>query len=138
MIKKLRNQPYAEQGTRYSVCAYKHYQHLQYLLGDVRFRAVKIYISPLHSVQTSSGTHTNSYPVVTRVPSQAKSGEDMKLTTHLYIVSRSRMVQLHFHSHITSPWRSAYLIKYRDNFAFLPLTTSCCFFFLKLQLEAVR
>jgi hypothetical protein len=39
---------------------------------------------------------------------EGQSGRDMKLTTHLHLVPRSRMVELYFHSPMSS-WHSAWL-----------------------------
>jgi hypothetical protein len=43
----------------------------------------------------------------------------MKLTTHLQLVPRSRMVELYLCFSLTSSCRSAYWIKARDNFTLL-------------------
>jgi hypothetical protein len=50
----------------------------------------------------------------------------MKLTTHLPLVSRTRMVELYLHSP-TSSWRSADLIKHRENFTFFYVLQSLGF-----------
>jgi hypothetical protein len=41
-------------------------------------------------VQTGSGVHTTSNPMVLAVLSRGESGRGVKLTTHLQLVSRSR------------------------------------------------
>jgi hypothetical protein len=38
---------------------------------------------------------------------QVESGRGVKLTTHLQLLPRSRMVALYFHSSLTSSWRDA-------------------------------
>jgi hypothetical protein len=66
----------------------------------VRFPALQDY-SLLHVVQTGSGAHPASYPVGTWgfFPG-GKSGKDVKLTTHLHLLPKSRMVELYLHSPI--------------------------------------
>jgi hypothetical protein len=49
----------------------------------------------------------------------------VKLTTHLQLVPRSRQCgSIHPRPHMSS-WRSAYLVKHRDNFTFYPSVTNC-------------
>jgi hypothetical protein len=64
-------------------------------------------ISLLHSVQTCFGAHTASYPMDTEGEFPGGlSGRGVKLTAHLHLVPRSRMVELHLHSSMSS-WRGA-------------------------------
>jgi hypothetical protein len=50
----------------------------------------------LHSVQTGSVAHPHYYTKDTGdFPSRKESGRDVKLTTHLHIEQRSRMVELY-------------------------------------------
>jgi hypothetical protein len=55
----------------------------------------------LHSVQTVSGAHQDSYPMDTWGDFLGGLSEwGLKLTTRLHLVSKSRMVELYFHSSI--------------------------------------
>jgi hypothetical protein len=58
-----------------------------------RFTAEK-YFSLSHSVQTDPGAHPGSYPMGTG----GKDGRGVKLTVHLYVVSRQKVVELYLHS----------------------------------------
>jgi hypothetical protein len=53
----------------------------------------------LHSIQTGSVAHPDSFPVGTRgsFPESKAAGWGMKLTTQLHLVTRSRMVELHLY-----------------------------------------
>jgi hypothetical protein len=50
-------------------------------------------------VQTGSGAHPDSYPIGTGESFRASWVErsDVKLTTHLHLVPKSRMVELYLH-----------------------------------------
>jgi hypothetical protein len=66
-------------------------------LGDgVRFPAGLRHFSLFHRVKTGSGVHLASHPMGTR----NKGGEGVKLTAHVHLVPRSRMVELYLHSHV--------------------------------------
>jgi hypothetical protein len=55
--------------------------------------------SLLHSIQPGSSAHPASYPVGSGDSFLlGYSGRGMKLTAHLHLVPRSRMVKLYFHS----------------------------------------
>jgi hypothetical protein len=54
----------------------------------------------LRSVQTGSGTHPASYPMDTECSFPWVKRLYMKLTTHLHLVPKSRMVELYVHSNI--------------------------------------
>jgi hypothetical protein len=57
--------------------------------------------SVLHGVQIGSGTHPASYPMGTgRYSLRRKSGQDVKLTTHLHLMPKSRMGELYLYSPI--------------------------------------
>jgi hypothetical protein len=58
----------------------------------------EIDFSLLHSVQTGSGAQPASHPMGTRDLSPRVKGRCVKLTTHLHLVPRSRMVELHHQS----------------------------------------
>jgi hypothetical protein len=66
----------------------------------VQFPAVQ-YLYLCHGVQTESRAHPASYPMCTggSFP-RRQSGRGVKLTTHLYLVPRSRMLELYLHSPI--------------------------------------
>jgi hypothetical protein len=49
--------------------------------------------SLFHNAQTGSGAHPASYVMDTG----GKGGRDVKLTTHLHLVPRLRMVELYLH-----------------------------------------
>jgi hypothetical protein len=66
--------------------------------AGVRFPAVVRDFSVLHSVQTVSDTHSASYPVGAGAHSPGVSGRGMKLTIHLHLEPRTRMVELYLHS----------------------------------------
>jgi hypothetical protein len=60
-------------------------------------------VSLLYNVETGCGPHPASYPMSTG---------GLKLTTHLHLMPRPRMMELYFHlPYIFTAW---YLIKYRD------------------------
>jgi hypothetical protein len=61
----------------------------------------KRFFSLLHDVQTGSGVHPASYTVGTRASFQKLSGRGMKLTTHLHLVPRSRILE----QYLDSPMR---------------------------------
>jgi hypothetical protein len=77
------------------------------LNGQVRVR-VGARFCPLHVVQTGSGAHPTTYPMGNRgLFPRNYSGRGMRLTTHLQLVSRSRIRgATHLLPH-TSSWRSA-------------------------------
>jgi hypothetical protein len=77
-------------------------------MARVQFPAWEDYF-PLHSVQTGAGTLLSN--------GCRESGRGVKVTTHLHLVPRSRMVELYFHSPMSS-WYSTYLIKHRDSVPF--------------------
>jgi hypothetical protein len=54
--------------------------------------------SLLHNVQTITEAHPASYPVGTRISSTGVKRRSMKLTTHLHVLLRSRMMELYLHS----------------------------------------
>jgi hypothetical protein len=54
----------------------------------------------LRSVQTCSGAHPASYSGYQRLIPWRQSGRSVKLTTHLYLLMRSRMVELYLQSPI--------------------------------------
>jgi hypothetical protein len=62
--------------------------------GSIPNRGKKF--SPLHSLQTDSGTHTGPILVqwIPRVLIAGVNSRSVKLTTHLHLVPRSRMVEL--------------------------------------------
>jgi hypothetical protein len=61
--------------------------------------------------------HPASYPLGTRNSFLwGKVAGGMKLTTHLHLVLRSRMVQLYLHSSNMALWCS--IIEHKDNFTF--------------------
>jgi hypothetical protein len=68
-------------------------------IAGVLFPAGAREFSPLHTVQTSSGSHPVLNPMGTggSFP-EVKAAGGVKLTTHLHLVMRSRIVQLHLHS----------------------------------------
>jgi hypothetical protein len=63
------------------------------LTAVLRFPAVARGFSVLHSFQTGSGAHP--VPWVQEAFSPGKSGLGVKLTTHLHLVSKSKMVELY-------------------------------------------
>jgi hypothetical protein len=61
------------------------------------------YSVTLHSVQTSSEAHPASYQKGAGGSFfKIKAAEGVKLTTHLYLVPRSKMVELYLHSPMSS------------------------------------
>jgi hypothetical protein len=57
--------------------------------------------SLLNVVQTDSGSHPACYPMDTIGSNfRGYSGRGVKLTTHLHLVSRSKIVELYLHSPI--------------------------------------
>jgi hypothetical protein len=73
---------------------------------EVRFPAAMALFSLFQSVQTGSRSDPASY-TMGEVFVQEQSGQDMKLTTHLYLVPRSRMMELCLHYHTPSSWHDA-------------------------------
>jgi hypothetical protein len=68
-------------------------------MAGVRFPARIRNISLLYSVHTGFGAHLTSYP--THIGASFpwyKSGRGMKLTTHLHLLQRSRMMKLQIQS----------------------------------------
>jgi hypothetical protein len=63
---------------------------LQVGWSGVQFLAGPGDVSLLQNVQTSSGSHSDSYSMHTRVLSPESSGNSVKVTTHLYLVSKVR------------------------------------------------
>jgi hypothetical protein len=63
-----------------------------------RFPAGARDFSLLYSVQTGSGSQIAPYPMGTGAFSTEVKQADVKLTTHLNLVPRSRMMQLYLHS----------------------------------------
>jgi hypothetical protein len=55
---------------------------------------------------------------------QRQTGRGVKLTTHLDLVSRPKMVELYLHSPIRV--HDVRLIRRRDNFVFFVCTRDCC------------
>jgi hypothetical protein len=66
----------------------------------VRFREWTRDFSLLYIVQADSGAHPSSIQWVSWAISLEESVRDAKLTTHLLLVPRSRMVELYLHSPI--------------------------------------
>jgi hypothetical protein len=54
-----------------------------------------------HSVQTGSEAHPASYSIGARKFPLGESGRGVKLTTHLYLVPKSRIMGLNLHSPIS-------------------------------------
>jgi hypothetical protein len=54
----------------------------------------------IHSVQTVSGAHPVSYPTVPGFFARRYSGRGVKLTTHLHLLPRSRIMKLYLHAPI--------------------------------------
>jgi hypothetical protein len=50
--------------------------------------------------QTGSGAHIASYPMGTGAFPREQSGRGVKLTTHLHLMSRLRMLELYLYSSI--------------------------------------
>jgi hypothetical protein len=73
----------------------------------IRFPARPGNFSLHHRVQTGSGAHLASYPMGTGAFSLWQSGRDVKLTTHLHLVPRSRMRGAIPPLPNTSSWRGA-------------------------------
>jgi hypothetical protein len=80
---------------------------------SVFLAALSIHFSSL----LTSWAHPASYPMVTggSFPRE-KSGRCLKLTTHLQLVPMSKKRGPILPLPHTPSWRSAYLVKYRDNF----------------------
>jgi hypothetical protein len=72
--------------------------------------------SLLHSVETGSGAKSSSNQMGTSSSfSGGKAARSVKLTTHLNLVLRSRMVELDLHSSTFLRVVGAHFIKDRDN-----------------------
>jgi hypothetical protein len=79
----------------------------------VRFVKYGRDFSLLHVVQTSSRAHADSYQMGTGGSFPGSRG--VKLTTHFHILSRSRIHGSIHPLFCTPSWRSAYLVKHREN-----------------------
>jgi hypothetical protein len=66
----------------------------------VRFAAEARDSSLLHSFQTRSGAHSDSNPMGSWVSFPGYSCRNVKLTTHLHLMPRSRMMELYLHYRI--------------------------------------
>jgi hypothetical protein len=89
----------------------------------VRFPAGAGNFSLHHRVQNGTGTHPASYPMGTRGSFPGgKAAGGVKLTTHLHIVSRSRLRGAipPLPQYVFIAWC---LVKHRDNFTFTYLMT---------------
>jgi hypothetical protein len=64
----------------------------------VRFPAGASDFTHLHIVQTGTGAHPASYIMSTRGSFPGGKRPDVKLTTHLHLVPRSKTVELYLHS----------------------------------------
>jgi hypothetical protein len=64
----------------------------------VRFPAEARDFHLLHNVQTGAGAHPAFSPMCTGVLFAGESGRGLKVTTHLHLVPRSRMVELYLNS----------------------------------------
>jgi hypothetical protein len=67
-------------------------------MAGIRFPARVNDFSLLHIVEISSGAHPASYSMGTELFSRKKISRALKLTAHLHLVPRSRMVELYLHS----------------------------------------
>jgi hypothetical protein len=73
--------------------------------------------SLLRVVQTGSGVHPTFYPIGTGgLFPRGLSGRDVKLTTHLQLVPRSRKYGSIHPLPYTPSWRCVFLVKHRDKF----------------------
>jgi hypothetical protein len=69
-------------------------------IAGVQFPAGEKDFSLFHSVQTGSAVHLASYPVGTVYFIRRQCGRGVKMTTHLHLVLRLKMMKRNFHSPI--------------------------------------
>jgi hypothetical protein len=70
-------------------------------MAGARLTAEARDFSIFQSIQTDFGAHRASYPIPTEGSfPEVYSDQGLKLTTHLTLVQRSRMLELNLHPHI--------------------------------------
>jgi hypothetical protein len=98
------------------------YQRASRWTARVRFPAGARDFSLFQGVQIGSGIYASPIQWVQGALLPGQSSRSVKLTTHLHLVARSRMMGLHLHSpYIFMAWC---LIKHRDSFIFCILPST--------------
>jgi hypothetical protein len=86
-----------EDGNGYGIAQSLYRRAMGWTIG-VRFPSGAKYFCLLHSVQTGSEVLPACCPVDTRVFSRRQSVQGVKLTTHIHVLPRSRIVELYLRS----------------------------------------
>jgi hypothetical protein len=103
------------------------HQQIRACSGSCSLRSIPLIVSEYCEPRRDYGLHGGilipptgfgAHPASSHMFPRGISGRTVKLTTHVHLMMRSRMMELYIHSPIFMAWC---LVKHRDNFTFLPL-----------------